>query len=73
MLISTLQVENEIIIRPAQDVGAAKNKSGAANAVLACQKVLNTFGIRQRPWRGEQTRLVQKMSLDNKSAGEKHE
>lgn len=66
-------VENEIIIRPAQDPGAGKNKSGAANAVLACQKLLNTFGIRQRPWRAELTRLVQKMALDNNNAGEKHE
>ena len=69
-------VENEIKIKAVQGTGTAKNKSRAlqsapANAVLVCQKILNTFGIRQRPWRGELTRLVKEMSL-NQPAQEKN-
>ena len=33
----------------------------ACNTVFACEKILNTFGIRQRPWRGELTRGVENL------------
>lgn len=32
-----------------------------ASSVLKCKKLLNTFGIRQRPWRSELQRLVRKL------------
>ncbi len=35
--------------------------SEAINTVMSCQKVLNTFGIRQRPWRGELTRMIEEL------------
>jgi dTDP-4-dehydrorhamnose reductase len=62
-------IENEIKIKPVQGVVAAKHKSQPvpsvlANATLSCQKILNTFGIRQRPWRSELTRVVKELSLN---------
>ena len=35
------------------------------NMVLMCEKILNTFGIRQRPWRGELTRLIEMIEKDD--------
>jgi len=58
-------VENEIRIKPVQAMSSkTKNKSRTlpTNTVLVCEKILNTFGIRQRPWRGELTRMIQRMS-----------
>lgn len=61
-------VENEISIKPVQTLSPkTKNRSRSAsampmNTVLACEKILNTFGIRQRPWRGELTRMIERMS-----------
>lgn len=58
-------VDNEIRIKPVQgNYPKVRHKSRQAaaipvNTVLSCEKILNTFGIRQRPWRGELTRLVQ--------------
>jgi len=61
-------VENEICIKPVQTaIPKNKNRSRSPsampmNTVLVCEKILNTFGIRQRPWRGELTRMIEKMS-----------
>jgi dTDP-4-dehydrorhamnose reductase len=57
-------IDNEICIKPVQGtLPKAKHKSRPMppipiNTVLVCEKILNTFGIRQRPWRGELTRMV---------------
>lgn len=69
-------VENEIKIKAVKGAVTTKNKSRAPqsepdNAVLVCQKILNTFGIRQRPWRGELTRIVKEMSLKQKTSENK--
>jgi dTDP-4-dehydrorhamnose reductase len=29
--------------------------------VLKCRKLLSTFGIRQRPWRGELQRVIREL------------
>lgn len=61
-------VENEIRIKPVQTaISKTKNRSRPTtaahiNSVLVCEKILNTFGIRQRPWRGELTRMIERMS-----------
>lgn len=66
-------VENEIRIKPVQGLvtkSRGKSRGGASalvNTVLVCEKILNTFGIRQRPWRGELTRLIENMSQKEKS------
>jgi len=64
-----VDIDNEIKIKAVPGSVASKNKSRAAqatptNTVLVCNKILNTFGIRQRPWRSELTRLVKKMATD---------
>jgi len=57
-------IDNEIRIKPVPGTLArTKHKTRLAspiplNTVLVCEKILNTFGIRQRPWRGELTRMV---------------
>jgi dTDP-4-dehydrorhamnose reductase len=71
-------VDNEIKIRAVQGVVTVKNKSRPAqpvptNAVLVCQKILNTFGIRQRPWRGDLTRMVKEVSLNQKTQERKYD
>jgi dTDP-4-dehydrorhamnose reductase len=46
-----------------------KNRRGSEsveNAVLNCEKIRDTFGIRQRPWRGELTRMVGEIYSDNR-------
>lgn len=67
-------VENEISIKPVQTLSPkTKNRSRSAsampmNTVLVCEKILNTFGIRQRPWRGELTRMIERMSQPTSQA-----
>jgi dTDP-4-dehydrorhamnose reductase len=70
-------VENEIRIKPVQ-TALPKNKnrlrsaaSMPVNTVLVCEKILNTFGIRQRPWRGELTRMIERMSQEKSQPMEK--
>lgn len=60
-------IENEIKIKSLEGTTTSKNKSRASqiqltNTVLVCQKILDTFGIRQRPWRGELIRLAKTLS-----------
>lgn len=66
-------IENEIKIKPLLASTTTKKSRTAStppstNTVLACQKILNTFGIRQRPWRGELTRMAKELSLDQKTS-----
>lgn len=61
-------VDNEIRIKAVQTLSpktaqrARSSSPASANTVLVCEKILNTFGIRQRPWRGELTRMIEKIS-----------
>lgn len=70
-------LENEIHIKPVQSLlPKVRHKSRGAsampiNTVMMCEKILNTFGIRQRPWRGELTRMVERMSQSLASEQEK--
>jgi len=41
-------------------------KKDAFNTVLVCEKLLNTFGVRQRPWRGELTRCIERLITGDK-------
>ena len=58
-------LDNEIKLKPVQGaLPKIRHKSRVSapvpvNTVMSCEKILNTFGIRQRPWRGELTRLIQ--------------
>jgi len=57
-------VDNEIRLKPvAGTVPKVRHKSRMSaaipvNTVLSCEKILNTFGIRQRPWRSELMRMT---------------
>jgi dTDP-4-dehydrorhamnose reductase len=49
-----------------EEGGRRKSRKGPAlgdvsNQVLSCQKILNTFGICQRPWRGELAMIIERM------------
>jgi len=55
----------ELKARPVEQVSSAQHKGSAKrpmNAVLNCQKLLYTFGIKQRSWRVELAKVVVKLA-----------
>jgi dTDP-4-dehydrorhamnose reductase len=68
-------VDNEIRIRPLEESLHKRKKRKAGeqsdpiNTVMVCEKILNTFGIRQRPWRGELTRMVKQIAQEEVNNG----
>ncbi len=52
-----LAVRNIVPIPGAQEDGVERPTS----SVLTCKKILNTFGVRQRPWRVDLQRLVREL------------
>jgi dTDP-4-dehydrorhamnose reductase len=55
----------ELQVRHVEEVSSAQHKGSAKrpmNAVLGCQKLLYTFGIKQKSWRVELSKVVAKLA-----------
>ena len=53
----------ELAVRKIRPVAGAEEEGAErpTSSVLTCKKILNTFGIRQRPWRVDLQRLIREI------------